>query len=79
MPGDLLPLPQARTKLILTLPDNWKVATLETRNGGGQYEIEDAESSVFLVGADLRTTQASVSGMEIMFAIAGEWALPTMM
>jgi predicted metalloprotease with PDZ domain len=74
MPGDLLPLSQARTKLNLTLPDNWKVATLETRNSGGQYEIEDADSSVFFVGSDLRTTQAGVSGMEFTFAIAGEWA-----
>ncbi|MDQ1560487.1 MAG: hypothetical protein QOD32_3547 [Pyrinomonadaceae bacterium] len=74
MPGDLLPLPAARAKLNLTLPDNWKVATVETINGGGQYELEDAESSVFFVGADLRTTQTSVSGMELTFATAGEWA-----
>jgi predicted metalloprotease with PDZ domain len=74
MPGDLLPLPSARAKLSLTLPVQWKIATLETRNGGGQYEIEDVESSIFFVGTDLRTTQASVSGMDVTFATAGEWA-----
>jgi predicted metalloprotease with PDZ domain len=74
MPGDLLPLPSARSKLTLTLPARWKIVTLETRNGGGQYEIEDAESSIFFVGADLRTVQASVSGMDVTFATAGEWA-----
>jgi predicted metalloprotease with PDZ domain len=74
LPGDLLPLPAARAKLNLTLPDGWRVATVETRNGGGQYEIEDVESSVFFVGVDLRTTRASVSGMEFTFAAAGEWA-----
>jgi predicted metalloprotease with PDZ domain len=74
MPGDLLPLPSARTRLSLTLPGQWKVASVETRNGGGQYEIEDAESSIFFVGADLRQTQARVSGMELTFAAAGEWA-----
>jgi predicted metalloprotease with PDZ domain len=74
MPGDLLPLPSSRAVLSLTLPAQWKVATLETRNGDGQYEIEDAESSIFFVGADLRTTQASVSGMAFTFATAGEWA-----
>jgi len=74
MPGDLLPLPSARARVSLTLPDQWKVATVETRSGGGQYEIEDAESSIFFVGADLRTMRASVSGMEFTFATAGEWA-----
>ncbi|MCA1565081.1 MAG: hypothetical protein LC803_05500 [Acidobacteria bacterium] len=74
MPGDLLPLPSARARLSLTLPAQWKVATVETRNGGGQYEIEDAESSIFFVGADLRQTQTRVSGMELTFATAGEWA-----
>ncbi|HZG53642.1 MAG TPA: hypothetical protein VEZ40_16050 [Pyrinomonadaceae bacterium] len=74
MPGDLLPLPSAHSKLSLTLPGQWKVATVETRNGDGQYEIEDAESSVFFVGADLRATETSVNGMQVMFATAGEWA-----
>jgi predicted metalloprotease with PDZ domain len=74
MTGDLLPLPLARAKLNLTLPENWKVATLEARNGGGQYEVEDAESSIFFVGADLRVTQNTLRGMEFKFATAGEWA-----
>ncbi|HJR09605.1 MAG TPA: hypothetical protein VJ842_20260 [Pyrinomonadaceae bacterium] len=74
MTGDLLPLPLARAKLNLTLPENWKVATLETRNVGGQYEIEDAESSIFFVGADLRVTQNTLRGMEFKFAATGEWA-----
>ncbi|HEX8129116.1 MAG TPA: hypothetical protein VF527_08450 [Pyrinomonadaceae bacterium] len=74
MPGDLLPLPLARARLSLTLPAQWKVATIETRNGDGQYEIEDAESSIFFVGVDLRTTQTRVSGMDVTFATAGEWA-----
>jgi predicted metalloprotease with PDZ domain len=74
MPGDLLPLPAARAKLSLTLPARWHVATLEARKDGGQYELEDAESSVFFVGADLRVAQRSVKGMELTFATAGEWA-----
>ena len=74
MPGDLLPLSTARANLTLTLPADWKVATVEKRNGVGQYVIEDAESSIFFVGADLRVRQASVSGMKYMFATAGEWA-----
>jgi predicted metalloprotease with PDZ domain len=74
MPGDLLPLPLSRAKLSLTLPERWKVATIETRNGGGQYEIESAESSIFFLGADLRVAQTSVRGMNVMFATAGEWA-----
>ena len=74
MPGDLLPVSSARARLTLTLPADWKVATLETQNGGGQYEIEDAESSIFFVGTDLRMTRASASGMKFMFATAGEWA-----
>jgi len=74
MTGDLLPVPLARARLSLTLPENWKIATLETRNGGGQYEIENAESSIFFVGADLRVTRTNLRGMELKFATAGEWA-----
>lgn len=74
MPGDLLPLPLARTKLNLVLPEQWQVATLETRNGGGPYEIENADASVFFVGADLRVAQNRVRGMEVVFATSGEWA-----
>ena len=74
MPGDLLPLPLARARLSFVLPEQWKVATLETRNGGGQYEIESAESSIFFIGADLRVAQNRVRGMDVMFAMAGEWA-----
>lgn len=74
MPGDLLPLPLTRAKLSLTLPANWKIATLETRNSGGQYEMEDAESSIFFVGADVRVTQNTLRGMELKFATTGEWA-----
>ncbi|HYP01413.1 MAG TPA: hypothetical protein VER76_14580 [Pyrinomonadaceae bacterium] len=73
MPGDLLPHPLKRARLNLTLPENWKIATLETLNGNGQYEIEDAESSVFFVGADLRVTQNTLRGMEFKFATAGAW------
>ncbi len=74
MPGDLLPLPLVRAKLSLSLPEQWKVATLETRNGGGQYEIEDADACIFFVGLDLRVAQTSVRGMDVLFATAGEWA-----
>jgi hypothetical protein len=74
MPGDLLPLPMSGAKVSLSLPDDWQVATLETRNGGGQYEIGDAATSIFFVGADLRVTQNSVRGMNVKFAVAGEWA-----
>lgn len=74
LPGDLLPLPLARAKLNLILPQGWTAATLETLNAGGQYETGDAESSVFFVGSDLRVAQSRVRGMEIKFATAGEWA-----
>lgn len=74
MPGDLLPLPLARAKLSLSLPVYWKIATLETRNSDGQYEIEDAGSAVFFIGSALRVGQSRVRGMEFTFATAGEWA-----
>lgn len=74
MPGDLLPLPLARAKLSLTLPERWTVATIETRNGGGQYELENADSSIFFIGADLRVAQTSVGGMKVALATVGEWA-----
>lgn len=74
MLGDLLPLPLSRAKLSLTLPDNWKIATLETRNDSGQYELDNADSSVFFVGADVRVARTSVRGLKVTLATAGEWA-----
>ncbi|HEX8456831.1 MAG TPA: hypothetical protein VF656_05865 [Pyrinomonadaceae bacterium] len=74
MPGDLLPLPAARAKLTLTLPAAWKVATLEPQNSEGQYEIEDAESSIFFVGGDVRLTQTNAGNLKFTYATAGEWA-----
>ncbi|HKP73370.1 MAG TPA: hypothetical protein VJT82_10565, partial [Pyrinomonadaceae bacterium] len=73
MLGDLLPLPSSRAKMKLSLPPDWKVATLETQAADGRYEIENAESSIFFVGDDLRVSQSSVRGMEFNFAAAGEW------
>jgi predicted metalloprotease with PDZ domain len=73
MPGDLLPQPLARLRLSLTLPAQWKTATLETQNGAGQYEIEDADLAVFFVGADVRVEENSVRHMAVKFATAGEW------
>jgi len=74
MPGDLLPQPLARAKLSLTLPIQWKAATLENQNSDGQFEIEDAASAIFFVGVDVRVAHHSIRQIEFKFATAGEWA-----
>ncbi|MGI9108028.1 MAG: hypothetical protein ACR2G4_17500 [Pyrinomonadaceae bacterium] len=74
MLGDLLPLPLARVRLNLILPDRWKAATLESRNADGQYESENAESAIFFIAPDLRVTPHNIRGMKFKFATTGGWA-----
>lgn len=73
LPGDLLPLPLARARLRFTLPAGWHVASLDGPNGG-VTEVAEAESSVFLVGADVRRLDLNLKGAAITVSVSGDWA-----
>ncbi|HST52969.1 MAG TPA: hypothetical protein VLJ61_13240 [Pyrinomonadaceae bacterium] len=74
MPGDILPLPLADAKIELTLPQGWSVSTVEAKNADGSFDVAKAESSVFVVGRDLREERARAGGMTATLAAAGEWS-----
>lgn len=82
MPGDLLPLPLARARLRFTLPPGWQLASLDENAPGAPaasgtdvvFDAADAESSVFLVGRDVRRLDADVKGMKLAVSVSGDWA-----
>jgi hypothetical protein len=74
MPGDLLPLPLARARLSIGLPDAWKIASAEAASAAGVYDLADAESFVAFAGGDVRERATRVRGMELTVAFAGDWA-----
>jgi hypothetical protein len=74
MPGDLLPLPLARSRLSLKFPDGWKIASPVKADAAGVFQIEDAESAVVFAGQDLRERVVNVRGAELRVAVAGDWA-----
>jgi predicted metalloprotease with PDZ domain len=74
MLGDMLPAPPGGVKLKLALPANWGVATLEAKNKGGEYVVEDAEAAVFMVGLNLRERRQRAGSMEALCVTSGEWA-----
>jgi hypothetical protein len=74
MLGDLLPLPLTGAKVSVALPAGWNAATLEAGNKSGDYIIEDAERTVFMVGADLRERRERAGAMEVIYVTSGDWA-----
>lgn len=74
MLADLLPVPLTNAKVELLLPAGWKVATGETRNAAGVFEVADAERAVFAVGRDLRERRGRAGALAFMLVTAGDWA-----
>ena len=70
---DLFPRGTGNVRVHFSLPDGWNIASAENRLASGEYQIEDAERAVFLVGRNLRERQARVERMDFTFAFAGEW------
>ena len=74
LPGDLLPLPLKDAKVSLVLPLGWVVASVETKNVNGEFELQDAEDALFFAGRDLRVRGGRAGAIEYTFVAAGEWA-----
>jgi hypothetical protein len=73
MPGDLLPLPVGHAKLSLALPAGWGAAA-ESDDTAGTFELAEAESSIILIGSDVRVRGSAVQGMRVKLAVSGDWA-----
>lgn len=74
MLGDLLPLPAQGAKVALALPPGWTVASVESIDVNGRFQVRDAEQSVFVVGRDLRPGRARAGSTEYVYTVTGSWA-----
>ncbi|HYP54650.1 MAG TPA: hypothetical protein VEQ42_13965 [Pyrinomonadaceae bacterium] len=75
MPGDLLPLPATAARLRFDLPAGWSLSSAESLTADLSYVVTDAESTVFVVGRNLRQRVARGSGAsQLSFVTTGEWA-----
>jgi predicted metalloprotease with PDZ domain len=63
-----------RVTVRLNLPQGWLAHTNESENVREEFEIADADVAVFAVGQNLRISTSSVSGLNLSFVAAGDWA-----
>jgi hypothetical protein len=73
MPADLLPIHTGAARLSLVLPEGWTLASAETRQSDGAYELADASSAVFFAGRNLTERRTRAGSMEVSLALAGDW------
>jgi len=62
--------------LRLDLATGWTAYSNDKQSGGNVFEIANAQSSVFVIGAHLRTSRQIVSGMLLEFVTDEQWAFP---
>ena len=82
MLADLLPVSQSRAAnsgrvgvtIRFTLPESRVVYSNEKANSHGEFEVSDAGRAVFVVGANLRSSHVTTSGMTFGLVTDGEWA-----
>lgn len=74
MTRDLLPhgLMTDAISVKFVLPDNWKLVTSESANGGA-HALRDVTRSLFVVGSGLRLIPVSAPGVDLQMAVAGTW------
>src|SRR5207245_10372348 len=80
MLADLLPLSLGRKTggssaiVRFTLPEQWRVYSSEIEKTQNEFDVRDVNQAVFAVGARLRASQISESGMLFSLVTDGEWA-----
>lgn len=81
MLGDLLPriaseTGEGATRALVkfSLPEKWTLVSSLDAGVEGGFELTDAESAVFFVGQGLRKQHRRAGSLEIVLAIAGDWA-----
>ena len=63
-----------RLTLRLNLPEGWVAHSDEAQNANGEFEIADADLTVFAVGNQLRISTTTTSGITLSLVAAGDWA-----
>src|SRR4051812_19958132 len=77
---DLLPLKDgapsasANRRIHFQLTAPWAVHSSELKVAQDEFSIADAERAVFVVGANLRMSQANASGITLNFVTNSEWS-----
>ncbi|PYS68153.1 MAG: hypothetical protein DMF73_17510 [Acidobacteria bacterium] len=80
MLADLLPLSLGRKTggssaiVRFTLPEQWRVYSSEIEKTQNEFDVRDVNQAVFAVGARLRASQISESGMLFSLVTDGDWA-----
>lgn len=75
MLNDLMPnnLQASGAKISFELPENWRVATSETRAGEKTFSVKTIEKAIFLIGKNWREQSKSIEKTELSLATFGEW------
>ncbi len=60
-------------KIKLELPFQWKTATIEKQNSAVEFESDDAEKAIFLVGKDFRERTGWLGKTEFKYYSVGNW------
>ncbi|MFN2577425.1 MAG: hypothetical protein ABR607_07005 [Pyrinomonadaceae bacterium] len=79
MAGDLLPLSWGRENggpaiIRFTLPEQWRLYASESERARYEFEVRDPGQAVFAVGAQIRASRISESGMSFSVVTDGDWA-----
>jgi predicted metalloprotease with PDZ domain len=75
MTGDLLPnnLQNFSAKITFELPENWRVATSETKTSEKSFSVKTIEKAIFLVGKNWREQSKQMEKTELNLATFGAW------
>jgi len=80
MPLDLLPMAEGpgaagtNRRIVFKLPASWTVQSGELKISQNEFAISTIDRAVFAVGANLRSSQANVSGIALNFVANSDWA-----
>jgi len=75
MLGDLLPEFSEKTsaRMIIALPKDWGVSSVERNLGGNVFEVANVEKAVFYIGKNWREKEIVVGNSKLNLIILGEW------
>ncbi len=55
------------------LPEDWQISTREKSAGENEFQTDDLEKAIFLIGKDWREKEFTVKNTKINFVFSGEW------
>jgi len=75
MLSDLLPEQTDKTsaRIVLELPKDWRVFTVENNTGENIFDVTDVEKAVFYIGKNLREREIAAASAKLSLIMSGEW------